>query len=53
MDSQDIKPSHFYKNSNKKCQKCGLTSKEVNHSKKFNQSLCIECLKEMIINSSQ
>ncbi len=51
MDSQNIKPPHLYKSSNKKCQKCGITSNQVNHSKKFNQSLCIECLKEMIIDS--
>ena len=49
MDSQNIKSPHTYK-SNKKCQECGIASSDVNHSKKFNQSLCIDCLKQKIIN---
>lgn len=53
MNQDDIKAPYLYKRPNKKCNKCGITSITVNHSKKYNLSLCIECLKEIILEDDQ
>lgn len=48
MNTNDIKPYYLYKRNNK-CEQCGITSNSVNHSKKFNKSLCLDCLKQAIL----
>ena len=41
-----------HRNVNNTCADCGLVSKTVNKSIKYNQYLCIECLKDKILKSN-
>lgn len=50
MKKQNIKNPHTFK-SNKKCSECGVVSDKVNNSTTFNRNLCIDCLRDLIINS--
>lgn len=35
------------------CKDCGLQSKLVSHSYRFNKNLCMECLRENILNQDK
>lgn len=50
MAKQTIKSLHTYKDKNRKCDSCSVVSKDVHKSIKYNKNLCIDCLKEIIIN---
>ena len=52
MSFDKIKPSYLYREKDRTCSECGLISKSVNKSVKYNKNLCIDCLKEIIITHS-
>jgi hypothetical protein len=47
-----INSPHTYKDHNKKCDSCQVVSKDVNKSIKYKKNLCIDCLKDLILNSN-
>jgi formylmethanofuran dehydrogenase subunit E len=49
MNTPEIKPSHTYKDRNKKCSQCNIVSTTVERSKKYDTLLCIDCLKDNIL----
>jgi formylmethanofuran dehydrogenase subunit E len=49
MNLDNIKPSHTYKDRNKKCSECNIVSTDVERSKKYDKLLCIDCLKDKIL----
>jgi hypothetical protein len=51
MSFDKIKLSYLYHDKNRECSDCGVISKSVNKSVKYNKNLCIDCLKELIISS--
>jgi hypothetical protein len=53
MKKQQNKSPYTYKTSNKKCTECGIVSLTVNKSLKYNKHLCIDCLCQLIIDSTK
>ena len=51
-DSKPIQNLYQHRDVNHTCADCGLVSKNVNKSIKYNQYFCIECLKDKIIRSN-
>lgn len=51
MSIENIKPYYQY-TQKLKCSVCGIISTSVNKSTKFQNNFCIDCLKDLIINSS-
>jgi len=52
MNNQKIKDPHLYKDKPRKCSRCNITSVTVNKSLRYNSLLCIDCLKEIILEDS-